>query len=206
MRRRGLRRDLLRNQEGAALIEATMILPILLVLVFGLTELSLFLSQRHLAEKAVQLGLRRAVTSDTVAAGPGLSHDTSGGYWNGLPPGARCGLDASNPCPILAVMCDVASGCTCRTARCGFTFSRAGLAPILAAMNAVLPELRPENLQVGYETNGLGYVARPGPVSVDVTIRLVGVTYRPIFLDLLFRAPIPLRVSGTLPSEDLVSD
>ena len=64
--------DLAGNESGAALVEAAMVLPIVLLLVFGLTEVSLYLWTRSLAVKAVQLGARQAVVSSPVAIGPGL--------------------------------------------------------------------------------------------------------------------------------------
>ena len=40
----------------------------------------------------------------------------------------------------------------------------------------------------------------------DVTIRLLGLVYRPLFAGTLFRRPIPLAASATGPGEDLRGD
>lgn len=189
--------------DGAALIEAALILPLLLLLVFALADLSLYFWQQSLTGKAVQLGVRTAVVSDSVAVGPGLTPEESESYWYGLPPGARCGLEGG-PCPAFRVVCTLRDGCTCTDGRCRFSFSLARLAPILAAMRAVLPQLAPENIEVAYATNGLGTVGLPPPVPVDVTVRIVGLSFTPIFSG-LFGTGFPLAASSTLPSEDLVT-
>ena len=201
------RRSLARDEGGAALVEAALVLPLLLLIVFGLMEVSFYGWNLSLAAKAVQLGARRAIVSDAVAAGPGLTRAESAAYWEGLPPGLRC-LPAGRepgPCPTFAVTCDLAAGCTCRGGACGFILARDRFAPILAAMRAVLPGIRPENVQVTYATNDLGYVGRPPPVPVDVTIRLVGLDYETLFLGDLFGRRLPVRASATLPGEDLTS-
>ncbi len=52
MTRRLLR--FVRNEEGSVLIEATLLTPFLIVLVFGILEFSLYFYQRHLIETGVR--------------------------------------------------------------------------------------------------------------------------------------------------------
>lgn len=202
---RGFLRGFLRGEDGAALIEAALILPVLLMLVFALADLSLYFWQASLARKAADLGVRAATVSDAVAEGPGLTYSESGSYWFGLPPGLSCRPvpGGGSPCPAFSVRCSGRAACLCEDGRCGFRYSAAKLAPILAAMRAVLPGLSAENVEVGYATNGLGYVGRPPPVPVDVTVRIVGYRYDALFLGLLFRDAVPLAAAATLPGEDL---
>lgn len=204
-----MRSSFARDERGAALVEAALVLPIMLLLLFGVVDLSLYAWQSVSAGKAVQLAARRAVVSSPVAVGPGLTPAESEGYWNGLEPGAGCraaggGLGAGS-CPVFAVTCRAGQGCACRGA-CRFTIAPLAFEPILAAARAALPRLAPENLEVTYATNGLGFVGRPVPVPVDVTVRLVGLGYDALFLpDLLGRA-LPIRAVSTLPGEDLRTD
>ncbi|GJE60032.1 hypothetical protein MPOCJGCO_2141 [Methylobacterium trifolii] len=183
-----------------------MVLPILLLIVFALTELSLYFWTQSRAEKAVQLGLRRAVVSDPVAVGPGLDPAGSEAWWDGLPLGLRCYPAGAGPgpCPAFAVACDLEAGCRC-DGGCRFGLDRARLDGIVQTMRAVLPDLRPENVRVGYRTNGFGYVGRPLPVPVDVTVSLVGMRYSTLFLGDLFGASLPLQAQAQRPSEDLLS-
>ena len=193
-----------KSEDGAALVEAALVLPMLLMLVFALADLSLYFWQRGLAAKAVDLGVRAAIVMDSVAEGPGLTPADSATYWYGRPPGAPC-RGETGPCPAFRVVCDVATGCTCPTGACRFGFSQGNLAPILRAMQAVLPRLEPANLRVTYATNGLGYVGRPPPVPVDVTVQIVDLAFDPIFAGLLFAKALPLHATATLPGEDLVT-
>ncbi|MDX7951722.1 TadE/TadG family type IV pilus assembly protein [Lichenihabitans sp. Uapishka_5] len=198
--------DLATDEDGAALVEAALVLPIVLLLVFGLTEVSFYVWTRSLAVKAVQLGARQAVVSSPVAIGPGLDPVDSMGFWNGLTPGLRCFPAADgggSPCPGFQVRCGMSAGCACKGEACGFTFSAARLQPILRAVKAVLPDATAENIEVSYATNGLGYAARPGPVPVDVEVRLVGFSYHPLFLGDIFGQALPITASAILPGESL---
>lgn len=194
-----------RDETGAALVEAALVLPVLLLLVLGAAEISLYLWNAELAAKAVQLGLRRAVVSDPVAAGPGLDPAESAAYWDGLPPGLRCTSAVPSPCPTFSVTCSLAGPCTCRGEVCRFVLVADRAEPILAAMRAVLPSLARSNVEVTYATNNLGYVGRPIPVPVDVTLRLVKHDYVPVFLGDVLGGRLPLGAAATRPGEDLAT-
>ena len=195
------------DQQGAVLIEAALVLPIVLLLVFGIVEISLYFWTAGLAVKASQLGIRQAVVSSAVAVGPGLEPAESTTYWAGLPPGQPCFPVQSGPslCPEFNVVCSTAAGCRCAGTACGFRLVGARLRPILTAMQAVMPDLKPENLELSYRTNGFGYVAQPFPVPVEVRLNLVGVTYTPLFFGNLFGSSVAIRASAELPSESLVT-
>ncbi|WP_375461856.1 TadE/TadG family type IV pilus assembly protein [uncultured Enterovirga sp.] len=202
-----MRTELARHEGGAALIEAALLLPVMLLLLFGLIEISLYGWTSGLSAKAVQLGVRRAVLSDAVAVGPGLDPAESATYWDGLSPGRRCFPEPGgvSACPVFSVVCDVADGCRCTGSPCRFRFSAARLAPVLAAMRAVMPNLKLENIRVSYTTNGLGYVQRPVPVPVDVGVTLVRVAYRPLLLGQLLGDTLPIRASARQPGESLAT-
>ncbi len=199
--------DLLHDEGGAALVEAALVLPILLLLVFGILEISFYFWTSSLASKAVQLGVRRAILSDAVAIGPGLDRAESTTYWDGRPPGTSCSPapDGTSACPRFSVACGAASGCQCTGDACRFGFSARRLTPILKAMQAVMPDLTAGNIEVTYTTNGFGYVTRPVPVPVNVQVRLVDMSYKPLFLRDLLGASLMLRASAQLPSEGLLT-
>lgn len=196
-------RDVARDEDGAALVEAALVLPVLLLLVLALADLSLYFWNAGLASKAVDLGLRRAIVSLPVAAGPGLDRADGAAYWNGLEPGARCRPGDDDPCPRFAVACSRVAGCDCTGTACRFAFAPERLAPILAAMRAVMPAIGPDNVRLRYATDGRGYVGRPPPVPVSVGLDLVGLAYEPAFTGGLFGARLPLRASAVLPGESL---
>lgn len=199
--------DLASDQDGAALLEAALVLPVLLLLVFGLSDVSLYFWTRGLALKAVELGARRAVVSDAVAVGPGLDPADSASYWYGLPPGTRCfpAPGQASVCPTFDVRCDGQAGCRCTGDACRFRFAPGRLRPIVAAMQAVMPDLKPENVRVSYATNGFGYVAQPVPVPVDVRVDIIGLSYTPLFLGELWGKSLPVTASAILPGEGLLT-
>lgn len=197
------------DNAGAALIEAALVLPVLLILVFGVADLSLFLWQRNSALKAVQLGVRKAIVSASVAAGPGLTRADSARYWYELPLGQRCTPDGDRfgPCPVFVVSCSVAQQCECPGfVRCNYTFRETRLTPILAAMRATLPQLTADQVELSYATNGLGYVGRPVPVPVNVTVKLIGLRYDFLFLNVILGSSFVINASATLPCENMNDD
>jgi hypothetical protein len=73
-------------------------------------------------------------------------------------------------------------------------------------MQGVLPDLRPENVQIEYATNEFGYVGRPPPIPVDVTVRIIGLVHQPAILNNLVPAGLPIVSSARLPGEDLITN
>ena len=202
-----IRRDL--DDSGAALVEAALVLPVLLVLVFGIADFALYLWQLNSAQKAVHLGVRAAIVSAPVAIGAGLTPAESATYWNGLPMGASCAPDAGgrSVCPVFSVRCSMHDRCTCTgQSGCDFTFAEARTAPVIGAMRAVLPNLKSDQVRVTYTMNYLGYVGRPIPVPVDVTVEIIGFRYEPLFLAALLGPSLAIRASATLPGENLGTD
>jgi hypothetical protein len=200
-----LRGSLASDTQGAALIEAALVLPVLLVVVFGMADLALFLWQTNSAHKAVQLGARQAIVSPSVAVGAGLTSAESQTYWFGLPLGDRCAPAANGRsiCPVFTVTCSVTAGCVCDGPSCKFTFSETRLSPILEAMRAALPRLRPEQVEISYSTNYLGYVGQPVPVPVDVSVRITNLRYDLMFLGDKLGPSIPITASAVFPSEHM---
>ena len=67
-----LKKDvLLKSQEGATVVEFAIILPLLLLLIFGIIEFGLFLFNRHVITNAV----REAARAGIVVRIPRLSND-----------------------------------------------------------------------------------------------------------------------------------
>ncbi len=182
-----------------------MILPVLLLLVFAAAEISLYLWNAELAAKAVQLGLRRAIVSDAVAWGPGLESERERRLLGRADP--RAALRPGRAQPVPELHRDVRP----RRSLC----LPGGHLPLHAGSGAWGADpggdargpagIGPGNVEITYATNGLGYVGRPAPVPVDVTLRLVGYEYTPLFLGGLFGGRMPLRAAATLPGEGLLT-
>ena len=82
-------RSLLRDNEGSALVEATIIIPVLLVLVFGVFEFSALFWQQQLVSAGVRDAARylaRSVNPSTSAAEAAAENlAVSGSIFGGMP-------------------------------------------------------------------------------------------------------------------------
>lgn len=140
------------------MIEATLIMPLLLLLSLGTAEFGLYLYQWNATSKAAQIGARWAVVNPPVSAGlKAALADTA--WW--LPD------TLGKSCRVIA--CQPAGMYECYSGKEG-----CDMAPILAQMRRVFPSLQDEDVRVTYEpfpqTGALGFVGRPGGVPVSVTV------------------------------------
>lgn len=186
----------LRDTSGAAMVEFTVVMMLLLVLTFGIVDFGNALFQWNSAEKATQAGARAAIISDPVATELSAfdCSDTSG-ILLGTP--CRNGGDSFG-----TITCSGA-GSSCGG---GYTFSAAAFNLILAPMQQMFPRLQPENVVVEYVDVGLGFAGRQGPVP-EVRVRLTGLTFDYVFLGSLlgFSSITMPDFRATLVGEDLSS-
>ncbi len=167
-------RSLPRSCSGAAAVELAILFPLLLLLTFGIFEFGLVMHQVNMAEKATQLGARKAVTWDPVA--PALANYTgiSGSLRGGDPLPANLQVD---------ITCD-SDGCTGTGAITSPGFSATAFNEIVDEMAAIYPAIEADNVVIDYHHVGLGFVGRPGGAVVpSVTVTLRDLTYDFIFLD-----------------------
>lgn len=199
-----------RNNEGATAAEFAMVLPLALLLMFGLFDAGRYVWTLNQAEKAVQMGARYAVSTSLVASGLN-TYETVGLACPGgtLEPGDRICREA-----LGAVRCTgtaTAATCTCQRGPCpdlGET-NAAAFARIVARMRAIAPMLRAGNVTVTYSGSGIGYAGDPGlddngdplsDISPLVTIEVSGLNLRAMTL---FGGSISLPpVNATLTVED----
>jgi hypothetical protein len=163
------------SEAGAAAVELALVFPLLLLFTFAIIEFGLVLHQMNMAEKATQLGVRKAVTWDPVASELATFTPTGGG------------LGAGDPLPVglqVDIVCD-SSGCTGTGAIASPTFSSTAFTALVNAMAAIYPEIAPEDVVIEYRNIGLGFVGKPGGSVVPaVTVRLRNLTYDFILLDI----------------------
>ncbi|HXV26319.1 MAG TPA: TadE/TadG family type IV pilus assembly protein [Alphaproteobacteria bacterium] len=167
-------RCFLRSCSGGAAVELAMVFPLLLLLTFGIIEFGLVMNQVNMAEKATQIGARKAVTWDPVA--PALATYT----------GISGSLGGGDPLPVglqVDITCD-SDGCTGAGAITSPGFSSTAFADIVDEMAAIYPAIEAENVVIEYHHVGLGFVGRPGGAVVpSVTVSLRDLTYDFILLD-----------------------
>ncbi len=212
-----------RNSEGATLLEFTVVFPVFMLIVFGTVDVTLMLFDWAIASKAAYMGARAAVVSAPVPTGITWTYSTVA-----TQAGARCtnSADGTNNstanCPAVSTVCTPSAG-TGGACTGGYTFSNANFTPILARMQAVFPAMTRQNVQITYQTAGLGYVGRPGGLPMNVTVSIRCMSHEFFFLGALMGwafpplpngCPTPLATNGwalptfstTLTGEDLVTN
>jgi len=199
-----LLRRLRNRNDGAAMVEFSIVVGLLLTLTSGLVEFGMIFHQWNSASKAAQLGARLAAVSSPVASD--LSNLT--GMESGALPG--------DPFPFFERICSGA------TTSCGggsydgaamntLVFGRGDAAcqtvgtDNFPGMCDVFPRIQASNVIVTYRHTGLGFAGRPGGPVPTVTVELTGLTFDFVFLDdLLGLGPIQLpNVRTTVTGEDL---
>jgi len=192
---------LLRDRSGASAAEFALVLPLLLILLFGIIDGGRFIWEYNRAEKATQMGARFAAATAPVASG--LIDATFVGVDCGdgpIGPGTNVCAAA-----LPDVTCDDTS-CNCASCPTGVpgTYDGTAFANIVARVHAFEPSANAENVEVIYSGSGLGYAGDPtGPdVSPLVTVRLTGLEFTPITSFLLASIDKP-SFSTTLTAEDL---
>lgn len=188
-------KTLLKDASGAAMVEFTVVMMLLLVLTFGIVDFGNALFQWNSAEKATQAGARAATISDPVASELATFDCDNNSIALGTP--CRNGGDSFG-----TIVCS-GSGPSCGG---GYTFSAAAFNLILAPMQQMFPRLQPENVVVEYVDVGLGFAGRQGPVP-EIRVRLTGLTFEYVFLGSLlgFSSITMPDFRATLVGEDLSS-
>jgi len=191
---------LVRSRSGASAAEFALVLPLLLLFIFGLIDVGRFMWTTNRAEKATQMGARFAIVTDLVPAGlVGYSFAVSGGIPQGdaIPEtsfaGATC-TSSTNAITAAAVTCSCVTGGTCPNLG---TASVAAFNNILDRMRKFMPELKANQVKIDYAFSGLGYAGDPNGIDVAplVKVSLRQDASRPVFQPttlVLFGANIPL--------------
>jgi TadE-like protein len=196
---------LLRSTSGASAAEFAIVLPLFLILLFGIIDAGRFLWQYNQAEKATQVGARVAIVTNVLSAG--LEDED---YTGQTIDGVKIAPGGAIPAHALGTMVCTSAGCSCDAAKGGVapcpdpgtfdsdTFNNV----LLARMQAIDPAIRAENLVVRYSGSGLGS-ASVGQMEISplTTVTLTGMTFVPITSFLFAQITMP-NLSATLTSED----
>jgi hypothetical protein len=174
-----------RDEAGGPLVEAAILIPIVLIFLFGAIDFAFLFYQWNAAAKAVEVGARLAAVSDPVANGlNSISHNVLD------PPSVNPG----DTMPPFTITCNGGTGtCSCVGTPCGGTaitynltamraivYGRAGLtscgtpsSSYFAGMCNIFSRITPSNVQVVYNQTGMGFVDRPDGPQPTVTVSLL---------------------------------
>lgn len=190
------------DQRGASAAEFALVLPLLLILLFGMIDIGRYAWALNMSEKATQVGARWAVTTDMVPSGL-ISYSFATG--SGVPQGTP--VDSST---FPGVVCDsngTTAACRCAAGgTCSFplTASNAAFNLLAGRMAQINPDIGPENVVVTYSWSGLGFSGDPnGPdVAPLTTVSLRNLQFAP-FTAFVFGGSFNMpQFAYTLPMED----
>ena len=193
-------RKLYRDTSGAGAAEFALVLPLLLLLIFGVIDAGRFVWEYNRAEKATQMGARYAAVTDPVL-GSGF-YNYSFSVNDNVPQGSAVPTSAFN-----TVTCTSSNNCGDCTggAVCGVVaYDANAFDNIVARMAAMYPPIAAENVQIEYRNVGLGYAGDPnGPdVAPLITVRLENLQFTPITSLMLGSIAMP-SFATSLTAEDL---
>lgn len=184
------------GSRGASAAEFAMVLPVLLLFIFGMIDAGRFMWEFNRAEKATQMGVRYAAVADIVA-GPSTDATSLAGRNFAL----NGGVPGGDPVPT-----SLFSSTSCNSTACtpNWGYDAAAFGRIVTRMRLMYPPIRNANVTVEYQNVGLGYAGDPhGPdVAPLITVRLTGMTFKPV-TGLLFGLSFPMPdFSAALTLED----
>lgn len=199
---------LLKSTSGSSAAEFGLVLPLFLVLLFGVIDAGRFMWQSNEAEKATQIGARIAIVTDVLSSGL-RDEDYAGKNIGGttLAPGDLI------PAAALGSMLCTSTGCSCETPPCPTvgTFNSALFNNVLVTrMKQMYPSITATNVIVRYRGSGFGLAEASGggaggpeqmEISPLVTVTLTNVQFRPLTTFALKSVTMP-DFSTTLTTED----
>lgn len=191
---------LVRETHASSAAEFALVLPLLLIFLFGIIDVGRLMWTWNRAEKATQMGVRYAVVADMVPTGlADYSYAVSGG----IPQGDLIPLSSFGGASCTSTSCTCNTGATCPTLT---PYNSTAFTKIVDRMRLFMPEIAANRVKVDYSYSGLGYAGDPnGPdVAPVVTVSLLPGTiqFQPITL-ILFDASIGLpSFSAALTLED----
>jgi len=187
---------MLGDLRGSAGAEFAMVLPLLLIMLFGIIDGGRFMWEYNRAEKATQVGARMAVVTDIISTD--LRDNDYIGV-DGLGPGERI------PVGSLGEIVCTSTACTCSGSCTGIAGGRNGTAftNLVNRMRDIKPDITEANVEVVYRGSGLGYAGDPSGMALSplVTVRLKDLQFQPITSLMLTSFTMP-SFATTLTAED----
>jgi len=189
-------RRLCLDRSGSSAAEFALVLPLLILFLFGIIDGGRFLWETNKAEKATQAGARMAVVTDVISTGLGTQDYVGVG---GLTQGDLIPASALSAITCTRTACTCSGSCPTGYATANSTsFDR-----IVERMSFMKPDIAAANVRISYRGSGLGYAGDPNGMEPAplVTVELTGVQFRPLVLfnAVAFNLP-PFRT--TLTAED----
>jgi hypothetical protein len=206
-----VRNAFLRDQRGGGAVEFALVLPFLILMLFGIIDCGQWLWYYNMASKATQAGARVAAVTQIIPSGLALKSYV-GETVNGVV------LTQGDVIPASALPKVTCTGSNSSTVSCscpacsGLTltpYNATGWASIVSQMQKMYPGIQATNVTVEYRGSGVGYAGDPGGMDVSplVTVKLgapaTPLQFRPLTGFLLASINMP-PFATTLTAEDAV--
>lgn len=186
-------RRLLSDRSGGSAAEFALVLPLLILLLFGIIDAGRYMWTINRAEKAAQMGVRMAIVTDPV------SSEIDADYLGQCSPALTAGDPIPASCFSQISCSKTGANATCTSgAADSDAFDR-----VLERMRLFMPEIQDSNVQLIYSPSGLGYAGDPnGPdLAPIVTVRLSGMSFNPMIILAMASVGLP-EVRSSLTLED----
>jgi Flp pilus assembly protein TadG len=187
---------LAKDPHATVAAEFALILPLLVLFFLGIIDVGRMMWTWNRAEKAAQMGVRYAAVTDMADAGM-AGYDF---YDEGIARGSTIPDTAFTDAVCTSTGCTCNGGAICDAA----SFSQTAFDNTVARMQAIMPEIQPENVTLRYSYSGLGYSGDPyGPdINPLITVELSGVTFQPTLGYVLGTSMTLPSFASTLSMED----
>lgn len=163
----------LKDNSGSTLVEFSLLLPLILILTFGIIEGGYIFYQVNGAQKATQMAARIAATRPPVATN--LNECASTADTSNTNAGVNCStLPAAD---LITTTCSKNQTTNCENDK---------RLEILNKIQSAYPFVTDDNLFITYEGTGLGYVGRGKPVPA-ITVELRNINYDFIMIGVIIQ-------------------
>jgi len=157
-------RDILASDRAASSAEFALVLPLFLILIFGIIDAGRFAWEYNKAEKATQVGARVAIVTNVLSAelrDEGYAGQTEGVDDPDTVKVEKIGAGDRIPAGALGTLKCTSGGCTCETTPCpsgvGTVDSDTFNNTLVARMKAISPTIEAANVEVRYSGSGFGF-------------------------------------------------
>lgn len=189
---------ILRDCRAASAAEFALVLPLLLLFIFGIIDGGRYLWEVNRSEKATQMGARMAVVTVPVATGLATQDYLGIG---GLTQGDIIPASALSPISCTRTSCTCSGNCPANaTAANATAFDR-----IVLRMKAMKQDIGNSNVTVTYQGSGLGYAGNPHGMDISpiVTVQIADLKFTPITTVLFGQPSFKLpTIKTSLTAED----